>query len=178
MKINAKNLSFRSAILEDSDFIFDLRSSKGKFINNNGFTREVNRNWMKGCVTRQLERKEYYFVIYNKKEDVGVVRIYKINNEEKTFTWGSWILKDGCSPLYAITSAVMVYSFAFDFLRMRKSYFDVRNENIKVKSFHEKTGAIFLRKDNLDTFYSFDKVNHQNLFKKYKKFTGDISYLS
>ena len=70
MKINAKNLSFRSAELEDSDFIFDLRSTKGKFINNTGFTKEVNRNWIKGCVTRQLERKEYYFVIHNKKEDV------------------------------------------------------------------------------------------------------------
>lgn len=178
MKINSKKLSFRSVQLVDNDFIFNLRSSKGRFINNIGFTREVNKNWMKGCISRQLKNQEYYFIIHDKKEDAGVVRVYKINNEEKTFTWGSWILKDGCSPLYAITSAVMVYSFAFDFLGMKKSYFDVRNDNIKVKSFHEKTGAIFLRKDNVDTFYSFEKVNYEKLFTKYEKYIGKINFFS
>ena len=41
----------------------------------------------------------------------------------------------------------MVYAYAFDYLEMDKSLFDVRNENIKVKSFHEKTGAKYLKKD-------------------------------
>ena len=176
MIVTSKTLCFRSAKLEDSNFIFNLRSAKGKFINNIGFTREVNKNWMKGCAQKELDGLEYYFVIHDDKEDVGVVRLYNVNNEKKTFTWGSWILKDGCSPLYAVVSAVMLYAFAFDFLGMKQSLFDVRNDNIKVKSFHEKTGALFLKKDNLDSFYSFEKEDYKRLRNKYKKYIGDIDY--
>ena len=83
---------------------------------------------------------------------------------------------DGISPLYALISAVMVYSFSFEFLKLEKSLFDVRNKNKKVISFHEKTGAKFLRKDEEDTFFSFDKINYQTLRKKYQKYIGKIHF--
>ncbi|KGG20801.1 GNAT family N-acetyltransferase [Prochlorococcus marinus] len=176
MRLNSKKLFFRSAAIEDSDFIYKLRSSKGQFINNQGFTKKVNQDWISQCSQREKDGKEFYFIISDSNKDVGVVRIYKINYEEKTFAWGSWILIDGCSPLYAIISAVMVYTFAFEYLGMKKSFFDVRNDNFKVKSFHEKTGAKFLKNDELDTFYSFDEVGYKNLRDKYRKYTGEIQW--
>ena len=177
MIINSKKLTFRLASLADSDFIFKLRSSKGKYINNDGFTEESNKKWISSCVERQLKGFEYYFIISDNKENVGVVRIYELNKEDKTFTWGSWILKDECSPSYAIISAIMVYAFSFDFLRMRKSYFNVRNDNVKVKSFHRKTGAKFLSQDDIDSFYLFDKSDYQKLREKYKKYVGEILWI-
>ena len=176
MQVNSRKLFFRSAQLKDSEFIFNLRSKKGDFINNVGFTKASNEKWMKGCVSREREGLEFYFIIYDKNEQVGVVRVYKINNQEKTFTWGSWILKDESSPLYPIISAVMIYSFAFDFLGMTECFFDVRNDNTKVKSFHKKTGAIFLRKNDVDSFYCFKKVSFVRLLEKYKKYIGEIYF--
>ena len=154
MKVSSKNLFFRSVSSRDSEFIYSLRLSKGRFINNNGYTKEVNKNFISDSIKKEHQCLEYYFIISDLKEDVGVVRVYRINNDQKTFTWGSWIMLDGISPLYALISAVMVYSFSFEFLKLEKSLFDVRNKNKKVISFHEKTGAKFLRKDEEDTFFS------------------------
>ena len=176
MKVSSKNLFFRSVRLTDSEFIYDLRSSKGKFLNNYGYTKEVNKNFISGSIKKEYESLEYYFIISDINENIGVVRIYKLNKRQKTFTWGSWIMLDGISPLYALKSAVMVYAFAFDFLGMEKSLFDVRNENKKVISFHEKTGAKFLRKEETDTFFCFEKYNYQTLRKKYQKYIGEINF--
>ena len=177
MKVISKNLFFRSVSQQDSEFIFNLRTSKGKFINNVGYSKEINKNYISESIIKESKELEYYFIISDSNEDVGVVRIYDLNKIQKTFTWGSWIILDGKSPLYALISAVMIYAFAFDYLGMEKSFFDVRNENIKVKSFHEKTGAEYLNKNEKDTFFSFDKKNYQILRRKYQKYIGDIKIL-
>ena len=177
MKVISKNLFFRSVSVEDSDFIYDLRTSRGQFINNHEYTKEINKNYISESVIKESKGIEYYFVISDSRERIGVVRIYNINTNQKIFTWGSWIILDGRSPIYPIVSAVMVYAYAFDYLGMDKSLFDVRNENIKVKSFHEKTGAKYLNKDEKDTFYSFDKINYVILRKKYQKYIGEIKFL-
>lgn len=176
MKVSSKNLFFRSVSMKDSEFIYRLRSSKGRFLNNKGYTKEVNKNYISEIIKKEHECLEFYFIISDVKEDVGVVRIYQINNDQKTFTWGSWIMLDGISPLYALISSIMVYAFAFDFLRLEKSLFDVRNENKKVISFHEKTGAKFLKKDEQDMFFCFTKMNYQILRKKYEKYIGSINF--
>ncbi len=177
MKVISKNLFFRSVSNQDSTFIFNLRSSKGEFINNHGYTKEINKNFISESVVKESKGLGYYFVISDSKEDIGVVRIYNLNTDKKTFTWGSWIIMDGKSPLYPLISAIMVYAFSFDYLGMEKSLFDVRNENIKVKSFHKKTGAIFLRNDEQDTYYSFNKNRYLILKEKYQKYIGEIKIL-
>ena len=64
MKVSSEILSLRSACLEDSDFIYDLRSSKGKYINNEGFTRKSNKSWLSEYLKKRIRKKGillYYF---------------------------------------------------------------------------------------------------------------------
>ena len=176
MKIKSKVLNLRSADRVDADFIYDLRIKRGKFLNNKDFSREGNKNWLSKYPEKEKEGKEYYFVIFDAKEDIGVVRVYDIDYKKKTFVWGSWVLKENCSPRYSLISAILTYAFAFGFLKMEKALFDVRNENKRVISFHESSGAKFLRKDDTDTYYVFDKEAYRKLQNKYDKFVGKISY--
>lgn len=113
---------------------------------------------------------------YDTNFDVGVVRFYNVYEAKKTFVWGSCFLEDGCSPLYAIFNVLMIYSLAFESPGMKKSILDLRNDNLKVKSFHEKTGAQFLRKDNLDTYYILRKNDYEKLKINYQKFIGEIKW--
>ena len=176
MQLKSEKLLFRLVTIDDSDFIFNLRLSKGKFINNEGYTKVLNKAWISEYLKKEEKGEEYYFIIEGNNKDIGVVRIYQLNFEQKTFAWGSWILIDDCSPFSAITSAIMVYAFAFEFLDMEKSLFEVRNNNLKVKSFHTKTGAKLIKKDELDSYFCFDKNDYKILKTKYKKYTGEIKW--
>ena len=176
MLIKSKNLFFRLASIKDSDFIYNLRLLKGKHLNNKRFTRKNNEEWISNYKKREASCNEYYFIIFDKKKDVGFVRIYNLNFKLKTFTWGSWVLLDGSPYTYPIISTLMIYSFAFDFLKMKESFFDVKNENLKVNSFHIKTGAKFLRKDKNNSFYKFEKNDYEKLSSKYKKYIGEVEW--
>ena len=82
--------------------------------------KEINKNYISESVIKESKGLEYYFIISDSNEDIGVVRIYDLNNVQKTFNCGSWITLDGKSPLYQLISVVMVYAFAFDYLEMEK----------------------------------------------------------
>ena len=73
MKVISKNLFFRSVSVEDSDFIYDLRTSRGQFINNHDYTREINKNYISESVIKESKGIEYYFVISDSRENIGVL---------------------------------------------------------------------------------------------------------
>jgi RimJ/RimL family protein N-acetyltransferase len=176
MIVNSKLLKFRFVNEQDADFIYELRLAQGQYLNNSNFTRADNKKWLSQASVRNIEGIEYYFIISDKKEDVGVVRVYNINKQNNTFVWGSWILKSGTSPLYPIVSAIMVYDFAFEYLKLNEAILDVRNDNTKVISFHQKTGAKLLQKDDQDTHFVFERNDYIVLKEKYKQYVHDITY--
>jgi len=83
------------------------------------------------------------------------VRIYDIR--EDSFSWGSWILNEDKTRFAALESAFLVYQFGFEILNFNKSHFEVRKENSKVLSFHEKMGAIKKGENDIEFFYEITK---------------------
>ncbi len=176
MKIKNNVLQMRSATPEDNEFIYNLRLSRGEFLNNENFSKEGNINWLRSYEEQNTPYLQYYFIISNEKSNVGVVRIYNIDYKNKTFTWGSWILEEASPASYAIISSTMVYDFAFNALNMEEALLDVRNENIKVISFHQKTGATFINKDKDNHYFTFNKEDYKFFKNKYSKIVGEIYY--
>lgn len=85
----------------------------------------------------------------------GTVRIYDLKDD--SFCWGSWILNENKTRYAALESAFLVYKFAFDKLKFKKSHFDVRKGNDRVISFHEKMGAVRTGETELDLLFEITK---------------------
>ena len=68
MRIKSEKLFFRLVTIEDSDFIFNLRLNKGKFINNDGYTKVLNKAWISEYLKKEEKGEEYYFIIEGNKE--------------------------------------------------------------------------------------------------------------
>lgn len=177
MKIISKSISMRSASTDDADFIYSLRTERGEFLNNEHFTPEANKKWLCNYKPKEEQGLEYYFIISKEENDIGVVRVYDIKYNEKTFVWGSWILTNNSSPLYAVISALLVYEFSFKYLNLNCALLDVRNENKKVISFHEKSGAVFKRKDSLNSYFEFSRKDYSKFKSRYKKYLGYVQFI-
>lgn len=138
-RIIGKTLAFRNAEVEDSQFILKLR------------THEVKSQYM-SPTPNDLEAQQNYLRIYNLGSDgiyfivesldgesLGTVRMYDAQGD--SFSWGSWIMKDGAPVAAAVESALIVYSFAVDHLGFARTHCLVRRDNVRVWKFHERFGA-------------------------------------
>jgi hypothetical protein len=126
---------------------------------------------MKQILWLDMYEKDFsqvYFIIKDKfLNKIGTVRLYDIKN--KSFSWGSWIIKDGSPFYYAIESALIVYSFA-KFLGFTEAHFEVRKKNESVWKFHESFGAQRYRSSNNNFYYKINSYSIENSLNKYKKF--------
>lgn len=99
-------------------------------------------------------------------------RIY--NAQADSFSWGSWILKDGAPQSAAIESALMVYSYAIEHLGFRAAHFDVRKGNENVWRFHERFGAERVGETEDDYLYQIDIEKILVARLKYKRYLPEI----
>jgi RimJ/RimL family protein N-acetyltransferase len=168
-KILGKHINLRLVNLEDAEFILNLRTKKGEFLSKTDIDVGKQIEWLKEYKKRELKNLEYYFIIEGKDlEKMGVVRVYDLH--EKSFCWGSWIIKNN-SPIYAaIESALLVYEFSFYELGYKKSHFDVRKSNKKVVNFHKRFGAKIVKEDNSNFYFEYEEVEHQKSKKRYSKY--------
>jgi hypothetical protein len=105
------------------------------------------KTWLKSYFDREFSGLEFYFLIILDGNPVGTVRVYDLRTD--SFTWGSWIIKAGTSPLVALKSVALVYELGFNLLEYTKSIFEVRKGNISVIRFHLRTGAQLVGEDDL-----------------------------
>lgn len=172
MKIIGKNIVLREILLEDTEFVFNLRidENKNKFISKNDLSIEKQLLYIKSYINRRHE--EYYFIIQNLiGEKLGTVRVYDIKNG--SFCWGSWILKDSAPFFTSIESALLVYNFAFYKLMLLESNFDVRKENKRVLEFHKRMGAKIVSDDEENYYFNYKKKDFDLIKPKYKKYLND-----
>lgn len=169
--VEGKHLNLRLVEQSDAEFILNLRidDSLGKFLSKTDIDLGKQKEWIKNYKNREKEKNEYYFIIRRNDtgENIGVVRIY--NFIENSFEWGSWIIKKEAPSYSALESALLVYEYAFYDLKFDKSHFEVRKDNIKVSSFHEKFGAKRIKETEQDIFYKYNKEDYENFREKYKK---------
>lgn len=145
----------------DIEFLLSLRlnNNLNKYLNHIDSDRNKQLEWLLHYKQREAAGNDYYFVISDKYVgDIGFVRVYDINSDDKTFTWGSWIIKEENRPKYAaIESALLVYEFAFLELDLSLARFVVNNNNIKVIQFHNRFGAKFKFLDEMNHTFELPK---------------------
>ena len=165
--VKGKNINLRDLDISDAQFILDLRTNEDKsaYLNKTEYNIEKQTDYIKNY---KKKSDEWYFVIESKeKEPLGTVRIYDI--KDNSFSWGSWLVKDGAPTSTAIESALLIYEFAFFSLNFAASHFEVRRKNERVRAFHERFGAKIYEETDEDVFYKYTREDYLKIRPKYLK---------
>ncbi len=165
--LRGRTLVFRNVCLDDSQFIYSLRTNRGRarYLSPTSTSISDHEAWLHAY---QSTTDQAYFVIEHRGIAVGTVRLYDARGD--SFCWGSWILCENAASHIAVESALMVYAYALDHLYFNESHFDVRRDNERVWSFHERFGAVRLRENNEDYFYSVSGASIAKSRARYRKF--------
>lgn len=168
--ITGKNISLRLVNIEDAEFIVNLRTKKGEFLSTTSPDISKQKEWLLLYKEREKLKEEFYFIIENQQnERIGTVRIYDFKNNI-SFCWGSWIILNGSPFYYAIESALLIYEFAFYYLKFQQSHFDVRKNNHSVAKFHLRMGARIIKENEKDYFFEYNKKEYEAIKNKYIKY--------
>lgn len=167
-RINGKNLSFRNAEVSDAVFILSLRTdiNKSRYLSKVTNQLTDQESWLKAYEHRD---NEAYFIIENEVgESLGTVRLY--NSISHSFSWGSWIIKDGAPHSVAIESALMVYAYSLDTLGFLTAYFNVDKGNRSVWKFHERFGAVKISENDVEYQYIISNEAIRYSMRKYSRY--------
>jgi RimJ/RimL family protein N-acetyltransferase len=169
-QVIGKTLTFRDALREDAQFIFGLRNDpiKSRYLSATSPQLQDQYAWLEAY---EKKTDQAYFIIEYDNNPIGTVRLY--DQQGNSFCWGSWILIDSRPTHAAMESALMVYSYAITDLGFSAAHFDVRKENDKVWKFHERFGAVKIREENDDYFFSLSLDAIKASLSKYAKFLPD-----
>lgn len=170
--VRGKSIFLREVVDDDAEFILQLRTDpqKGKHLSATSFDLDSQKKFIRNY-SKSLT--DFYFLICDWKWDrLGTIRIYDIKG--KSFCWGSWIIAGGAPKSTAIESALLLYDFAFFSLHYQKSHFDVRKDNERVVSFHEKFGAKITSEDVCNYYFSYDLATYLKIRQKYVKFLPEV----
>ena len=161
----SRRIRFRSVEPEDAEFILSLRldSRLNSYVSKVEDDIEKQRAWIKAYKQRESEGREFYFIILLENLPVGTVRLYDF--KENSFCWGSWMIAPGTSPQVAVHSMDLVYELGFQVLCFPASHFEVRQANIRVWTFHEKTGAKLVSATESDRYYSLRCEDYRSPLK-------------
>jgi hypothetical protein len=138
-RVHGKTIVLRNVQVEDAEFILSLRldPQKGSYLSPVEADVEKQREWIRNYL--RSKGQAYFLICDTAMRPLGTVRIYDAIGD--SFSWGSWILKQGAPQAAAIESAVLVYWLATKHWEFRASHFQVRRDNTSVLAFHEKFGA-------------------------------------
>jgi hypothetical protein len=174
INLSFKSINLRLVEFNDAEFIVDLRKKKGVFLNTLDPDINSQIDWIKKYKEREANNCDFYYVIESKLgKKYGLIRIYNIDFNKLSFTWGSWILIDESPYNYAIESVLAIYFLAFFVLNLNICFFDVRNKNIKVIDFHTRFGAKLISQDHINVYFNYDKASFCKAVKKYHKYLSN-----
>jgi hypothetical protein len=157
--------------MRDAEFIVSLRTnnSLNKYISAVEDNVDLQKLWLSDYKMRESAGSEHYFIIESLAgESLGTVRLYDFR--DKSFCWGSWVIKPGVSPSTSIESALAVYEFGFYELGFQRSHFEVNRDNLKVVKFHSGFGASVTSFDDVNYYFLFEKAEYEKTKLKYEKF--------
>lgn len=169
--VKGQFLKFANANADDVGFIFALRNDLKRTRHLSEISKKIEdqKKWMENYAR---DSTQVYFVIRDAESDerIGTVRLYAACN--RTFSWGSWLLRAGLPPRCAIESALIVYRYAIA-LGFNQAYFEVRVDNVSVWRFHENFGA--QRTGELQGQYLYELAPEALLagLKKYQRYLPD-----
>lgn len=171
-RVKGKTLVFRNAEVKDASFILSLRldSRKARHLNQTSSELECQIEWLKNYAEKS---DQAYFIIENQVGvPLGTVRLY--DSQGDSFCWGSWILVADAPSTAAIESALMVYTYACEYLGFKTTHFDVRKGNERVWRFHERFGAVRVFESDLDYFYKIENEKILLARIRYRKYLSEV----
>lgn len=168
--VRGRQLLFRDATVDDAAFILSLRTDekKGRYLSATAADEAAQRAWLQRYAS---DDSQVYFIICTLEgKPIGTVRLY--DQRDDSFCWGSWIKSDDAPRCFGVESALMIYDFALQ-LGLRRSHFDVRQQNVSVIQFHERMGARQVGVTDLD--YLFEMSNDAILaaLEKFRSYLPD-----
>lgn len=148
----------------DAEFIVKLRTNEklSQYIHKTDSNIAKQLEWIRAYKQREAEGKEYYFIFSYQDENVGVARIYEI--EDDSFTSGSWLASSNMVGI-GVLCDIISREIAFDLYPDSLNYFDIRKGNKSViryaQSYHPN-----LYKEDVENLYYY--INRKN-FERYKQ---------
>ena len=129
---------------------------------------EKQRQWIEG---KQLKKNDYHMIIEDKRgSKLGVIAVYSIDYNIKTFDIGRWIISKKAPIFVAIESIILLYHFAFDTLDLESALFEARKNNLRVIDFHKKLGAKIIGRDEQYVYFRFDKKSFRKTLIMFQGF--------
>ena len=134
----------RPVDLGDAEFMVTLRTDPelSRYLNPTSGDVEAQKQYI-----RDYFRKEddYYFIVERRRTGrcEGMIAVYDVDHQAKTAEWGRWLLRKG--SMAALESALLIYKFVFEVLRLDSVYCRTVTENEKVISFHMSCGLEMAR---------------------------------
>lgn len=160
---------------EDAEFILSLRNNPelNQYIHPTNSDVEQQRQWLREYKKREADGLEYYFIYSMNNEPFGLDRVYKINQEDDSYTWGSWICKPGISAAQLMLQYVLSTDIINNTIRLEQCYYDVRKDNLKVLYFHRRTlRSEEIGETKLDILFSNTKQMREESSKRFKSILG------
>lgn len=151
-KLCGKYVNLREITIDDAEFILSLRlqEKKAKYLNKITNDIESQVNYIKKYL---LLSDEWYFISEDKKGNkLGAIRIYDLKKD--SFSFGSWVMKDGISLQEVFETDFLTRMYGFDVLGYNKNHFEVRKDNEKVWKYHQFLGA--KRTGETETCYLYE----------------------
>lgn len=167
--ISSKTIRIRYVEESDAEFILKLRLDEryNQFLSQVNADLESQKRWIRAYKEDELNRKQFYFIIERLDgTPCGTVRVYDLR--DNSFCWGSWILNEDKTRYSAIESALVIYDFGFNTLKLDQSHFEVMKDNIKVVNFHKKFGALQTNEDEDNFYFNITKEAVQKSRDKFK----------
>jgi RimJ/RimL family protein N-acetyltransferase len=168
--IDGPHLQLRTATADDAGFILDLRLDPvlSKHIGETDPSVEKQRIWLQ---ERMDMKDDYHMIIETPDGDpLGLIALYSIDTQDKTFEWGRWIVKPTAPKYTAVESALLCYGLGFEILGLEKSVFGVMKDNARTLSFHKKFGASLTHEETDSIWFEFTKTDFKAATKKFSRF--------
>lgn len=129
----------RPVCKEDAPFILTLRTDAelNRYLHPTSPSIEDQLQWLENYFKRD---NDFYFVIeeLTQKTPQGLISLYDVDNGTRSGEWGRWLLLQ--DSLAAVESALLIYRFGFETLKLHEIYCRTVSENGSVVSFHDSCG--------------------------------------
>lgn len=129
-KITGKYTYLRHVQVEDAEFILSLRTDplNSRYINDTENDLDLQIEWIK---MQQSKPDNYYFVICDlNNNSIGVIALYNFIYEESKAEMGRLICPK--SPIQLYESLILICTFCFDILDLKRMYFRMNPENAEI----------------------------------------------
>lgn len=138
-RIEGNLYGLRPVCKEDAQFILTLRTDTAlnRYLHSTSSSIKNQLQWIEDYFKRD---NDFYFVVeeLTHKTPQGLISLYDVDNDTCSGEWGRWLLLQG--SLASVESALLIYRFGFEALKLEEIYCRTVSENRSVVSFHDSCG--------------------------------------